>query len=176
MRGRGGMRAGIDPAIARCSTRWNHDPGRKRRRRRRARRSSTARCRQTMVAGRTANHDHSQPDPTAASRRQRLPAHRHHPKVFASPNSIDAAADHIDALLALPNVVCAGADCDWTSFSALRRKVPIRQRCPGRLDRRLRQASQAYRLSRSTGTSRKLLSRFAGGGVEGVGCGSPLPN
>ena len=42
-----------------------------------------------------------------------------HPKVFASPSSIDAAAAHIDALLALPNVVCASADCDWASFKKL---------------------------------------------------------
>ncbi|MBL8309408.1 MAG: PIN domain-containing protein [Burkholderiales bacterium] len=42
-----------------------------------------------------------------------------HPKVFASPSTIEAAAAHIDALLALPNVVYASADSDWATFRKL---------------------------------------------------------
>ncbi len=42
-----------------------------------------------------------------------------HPKVFASPSTIDAATEYMDSLLSLPNVEYASVDSDWATFRKL---------------------------------------------------------
>ena len=42
-----------------------------------------------------------------------------HPKIFATPSVIDAAAGHIDALLAMPNVAVLETPPRWSNFRQL---------------------------------------------------------